>query len=338
MNSCGQKTFFTLIIFIISVQSFSQTKSWEYFGEKPPQTEAKIFAPEFIGSGLPTRDMAITPDGKEIYFTVHGPAYNFSTILFCKFVDEKWTKPEVATFAINSKYAFTEPCISPDGKKFFFVSNQPNISADVEKGSYDIRLMNRINDKWSEPENLSDQINTDSDEYFPSVTNDGTIYFTRESEDGTNAIYRSRFVNGKYSQSEKLPDIVNFGADRFNAFISPDEDYLIVSVFRAKDGFGATDYFILFRNSDDTWQDPINMGEKVNSRFNEYSPYVSRDGKYFFFMSMKPDENLFNGSTQLNFSLLKKIHNSPGNGNNSIYWISADIISQLREKAFNKNQ
>ncbi len=148
---------------------------------------------------------------------------------------------------------------------------------------------------------------------------------------------RSKLVNGKYSEPEKLPGEINFGRDRFNAFIDPNENYIIVSVFGAKDGIGATDYWIVFHNQDDTWNEPINMGEKINSPFNEYSPYVSHDGKYFFFMSMKTSSKLFSEKEPFSYERLQKIYNSPGNGNSATYWIDAKIIDELKASIPKKN-
>lgn len=326
-------TFLFCISILLSNTGFAQTSTNKYLGQEPPGMTAKIFMPGLVTTGLPTRDMAITPDGKEIYFTVHGSSYLFSTILCSKFINGKWQKPEVAPFAGNPRFAYTEPCISPDGNKMFFVSNKSKSSPEGEKESYDVWVMDRTNNGWSEPKNIGEPINSPTDEYFPSVTNSGTVYFTREAADRSNAIYRCKFVDGKYTAAEKLPEQINFGADRFNAFIDPEENYIIVSVYRAKDGKGAADYYIVFRNSDDTWQAPINMGEKVNSQYNEYSPYVTRDGKYFFFMSMKPDEILFNQHKTFSYDWIQKLHNSPGNGSNTMYWIDAQFINELKNSS-----
>jgi|GEM_PF-2770829 hypothetical protein len=99
--------------------SLVQQNSWQYFGLTTPGMNAELFAPGIISTGISTRDIAITPDGKEIYFTINGPGYSFSTILFSKYENGNWTKPEVAPFSVNSKFMYTEPCISPDGKIFF---------------------------------------------------------------------------------------------------------------------------------------------------------------------------------------------------------------------------
>ena len=57
--------------------------------------------------------------------------------------------------------------------------------------------MDRKKDGWSKPYNLGPPINTDDPEYFPSVTRDGTIYFTREIDDGgkkRSLIHRARMA------------------------------------------------------------------------------------------------------------------------------------------------
>ena len=41
-------------------------------------------------------------------------------------------------------------------------------------------------------------------------------------------------------------------------------------------------FFVVFRSANDTWSEPVNMGEVVNSRWAEFSPYVSPDGRDFF--------------------------------------------------------
>ena len=319
---------------LCSKSTYAQTLSGTYLGQEPPGMTAKIFAPGIISTGMSTRDIAITPDGKEIYFAIFNPSFIYSTILYTKETNGVWSKPEVAPFAEDAKYKYIEPCISHDGKKLFFSSNKTNDDSTSGKNDFDIWVVDRVGDVWGKPHNLGNPISTSAPEFFPSPTKDGTIYFTRETENRTSLIMRSKFVDGKYMEAEKLPDQINFGADRFNAFINPDESFLIVSVFRAKEGKGATDYYIVFRNPDDTWNEPINMGDKINSPLNEYSPYVSPDGKYFFFMSMKPNNELFSNNEKFSYGRIKEIFNSHGNGNSTIYWIDAKIINELKVSKF----
>ncbi len=95
------------------------------------------------------------------------------------------------------------------------------------------------------------------------------------------------------------------------------------------DSFGGCDYYVVFRNPDDRWSDPINLGPAVNTRGSqEFSPYVSPDGKYFFFMSSKlvPPE-------RLTFRVFRELQERPGNGNADIYWVDAGLVTTLRSKA-----
>jgi hypothetical protein len=78
--------------------------------------------------------------------------------------------------------------------------------------------------------------------------------------------------------------------------------------------------------------EPANMGDAINSKSgSEYSPYVSRDGK-FFFMSGRMNPGVFKPGEQLTYKRLLELHNQPGNGNPSIYWIDASVITNRRPK------
>ena len=144
-------------------------------------------------------------------------------------------------------------------------------------------------------------------------------------------IYRSRLVDGAYQQPEKLDPHVNIGRARYNAFVGPDESYIIIPAYGMPDSYGATDYYISFRDSLDNWSRPVNMGPEINSSFSrEWSASVSPDGKYLFLMS----DRMGNRSLEkLDAESLQNFHNSPRNGSSDIYWISTRVIEQLREKA-----
>lgn len=302
-----------------------------YLGQKPPGLEPELFAPGIVNTGMFTRDVAMMPDGREVYFCVALGNYAWSTILVSRELDGRWTEPEVVLHMENPGILNFEPCISPDGKKFYFLSTRPDPSKNEKEGDQDIWVMDRVGDGWGPPYNLGGPVNTDQPEYFPSVTRDGTIYFTRAEKDGrTSFIYRARWAENRFLEPEKLPLQVNCGASQFNAFIAPDESYLIVPVFGRKDSLGGTDYYVVFRGADDTWGEPVNMGDKVNTAGGaEFSPYVSPDGKYFFFMSSRflPRDKW---PAKLTSKILREVYNKSPNGNSAIYWVDARVIESLR--------
>jgi hypothetical protein len=279
-----------------------------------------------------TRDIAITPDGKEIYFGVVLGNYDYATIAVTREVEGVWTEPEIAPFATDARHWHIEPAISPDGTRFFFVSNRPLDGEGPPIEHQDIWAMDREGDGWGEPYNLGPPVNTELGEFFPSVAADGTLYFTREDRAAReDLIVRSRLVGGVYGEPEVLPAEVNSGAAQYNAFVDPEERYIIVPTVGREDSLGRTDYYISFRNPDDTWVGPINLGERINTPANlEYSPYVSRDGRFFFFMAARLPRFEDSVDSRLTYRGMLDASRSPGSSNPTIWWTDAAFIEELR--------
>ncbi|MBN2282019.1 MAG: PD40 domain-containing protein [Candidatus Marinimicrobia bacterium] len=324
-----------IFVFGCSSKTECQKPVGPYLGQVPPAgSEDKLFAPGIVSNGMDNRDVTMMPNGKEIYFCASFGNFNYSAIMFChQNSDGTWTNPEIAPFSRNPEYMDFEPCISPDGKHLYFLSNRPDFDAgDTVKGDQDIWVVDRIGDGWGEPYNLGEPINSTDEEYYPSVTKEGTIYFTRQEKGSPiGFIYRSQLIDGKYQEPEKLPEQVNCGSSQFNAFISPDEDFIIVPVAGMETTLGGVDYYITFRNNADQWSEPQNMGKPVNSEnAREWSASLSADGKYLFFMSGRSTEK----PKDLTYGEFIKIFDSSDNGSSNVYWISAELIEKLRPEGF----
>ena len=302
-----------------------------YLGQKLPGAEPVIFAEGIVSTGLYTRDLAMTPDGSEIYFCSIVGNYAYTAIFGTRLVSGRWTEPKALDFACDPAWMNIEPFIHPDGSRFFFISNRPDPASGKESGDQDIWVADRTADGWSDAYNLGPPVNSASPEYFPSVTREGTLYFTREEpETRVSRIFRARPDGEGFAEPEQLPDHVNTTSAQFNAFIDPDERFLIVCVFGRKDSHGSTDYYITFRNEDDKWSPLVNMGELVNTEGGlEYSPYVSPDGKYFFFMSSRKKPAQETDKMPLTRKHMMEMHNSPGHGNPAIWWMEAAFIDSL---------
>jgi hypothetical protein len=307
--------------------------SASYRGQPLPAATARLFARGLVNAGMPTRDAAFTPDGRELYFSVYVPGFTQAAILVTRLSRGHWTAPEVAPFAQDSRYRSIEPCIAPNGGQFFFASDRPE-QVDAKPVPMGIWVMERTQTGWGAPRRLGPEVNGDGEAYFPSLTADGTLYFTREAKDGTSAIYRARPSNGGYSQAERLPDRVNCGKSRYNAFVAPDESYVIVPAYGLEDSLGGTDYYITFRRSPDQWSEPRNLGATINSPSNDdYSPFVTRDGRFFFFMSMREDVPRIPAKEKLTYRGLRAVSRRAAERVPGLYWIDAGFIEVLRKQA-----
>ena len=168
-------------------------------------------------------------------------------------------------------------------------------------------------------------VNTQKDEYYPSVAKNGNMYFTRAVDGREEDILLCHYNNGAYDTAVSLPDAVNSEADEFNAFVDPDEQYIIFSVYGKKD-FGRGDLYISKKDQNGNWLPAENLGAAINSDGIDYCPYVTPDKKYFFFTSNKgivkaPFEK------RQSMQSLKNLLRSPLNGNDNIYWINASVIT-----------
>jgi Tol biopolymer transport system component len=320
----------------------SESKVWEsdstelpegdYLGQPLPGDEPQLFAPGVVSTGMCTRDVAMTPDGNEIYFCVHAPDFSYSTIVLAKRENQKWGRPEVAPFATDAAFNCMEPFISSDGNRFYYISARiDEAHPEIEENS-DIYVMERKGKGWGEARRMVAPITSSSPEFFPSFTKEGTIYFTRaDPVTGRHDIYRARPDGDSFLEPELLGPEVNAGRSQFNAFISPDERYLITCAVGIPETIGSVDYYVCFRSEDDTWTGPINLGDKVNTLSGrEYSPYVSPDGRFFFFMSSRTDDDETAAGEGISITELIKAHRYPRNGNPDIYWMTADFIEALR--------
>jgi len=303
----------------------------DYLDQPSPGTRPVLFAPGIVGTALPTRDVAMTPDGNEIYFCVTVGNYRYAAIMVTRRVAGRWTEPQVASFADNPDWLDLEPCISPDGQRFFFLSDRPD--GAEEKGDHDIWVMDRQGDTWGEPYNLGPPVNSADSEFFPSVTRDGTIYFARSPQGSSeHRIMRARLVDGRYQEPEELGPAINQGSMQFNAFIAPDESYLIYSIAGKAENIGTADYYISFRDEQDGWSEPVNLGDRVNPvEGSGWSPYVSPDGRFFFFMSRRTAAP--SGDGLLSYQNILQSYQEPPNGNAAIYWMDAGFLAELKDQA-----
>ena len=301
-----------------------------YLGQNPPGTTPVVFAPGIVSTGLYTRDIAISKDGTEIYFCISEAAA--TAILVTKLINNRWTEPAIAPFSGKGFFDF-EPHISPDGTKFFFLSNRPPQGKEAKPGWFyqKIWMMNRTDTGWSEPQIVEEPISSEDNEFFPSSTNEGTLYFTRSNKEGKAMIYRSNLENNKYKKSEIVNIPIPGNGILFNAFVAPNEDYIITCAFNIDSTNIDQDYYISFKKSTCEWSQLIKFGPEINSPGdNANSAYVSPDGKYLFFSSSRKNPSLPKIQSGSSIKEIIRTKSVPGYGASAIYWVDSKIIEKLR--------
>ena len=292
------------LAFVIVFHSYSNCQESEksalYFNQTPPSTTPKKFAPGIISK--PDRyefGCAFSKDGKEFFF---GESNGNNNIIYQSVLKNgKWSEPQ--NIFPGDIFSNNDPMLSVDEKRLYFISDRPLEGSSNQK-DIDIWYTNRLTDGWSEPVNASAPINSNLEEYFISFSRSGTMYFASNSlnnEESDFDIYSSEQINGVFQKRKRLPPEINTRAYEADVFVAPDESYLIFCANR-KGGLGRGDLYISFKDKGGKWTKSISMGSPINTEGHELCPFVTADGKYFFYTS-----------------------------NEDIYWVSTEIFDSYRK-------
>ncbi len=297
------------------------------------QESKKAFIPDIIKQFPNIRDIAISPDGNEILFSAQSIMGTISTIISIKKENGLWNNPQIASF--SGQYFDLEPFFSPDGLKIYFASNRPIDNASTSIKDFDIWYLeyDTVNKDWLEPKNLGSPINTQYDEFYPSIASNGNLYFTRDNTSlkSKDDIYFSEFKNSEYKEPVVLPNAINSDGYEYNAFIAPDESFLIYGCYNRDGGFGSGDLFISF-HTETGWTSAKNLGGHINSDKMDYCPYVDIKTNTLYFTS-RLDNTITKFERPLTINELLEELNKYDNGLSRLYSISIETI--LKNKITN---
>src|SRR5690606_32703571 len=122
-----------------------------------------------------------------------------------------------------------------------------------------------------------------------------------------------------------VSDSINSSAIEFDAYIDPDETFMIFTSIGRKDSFGSGDLYISFKYGNE-WTSAKNLGEKINSAFMDQCPYVTLDGKTFLFTSFR-DNNHYKYENEFSTQSYINQLNSPFNGLGNIFWVDSSVLN-----------
>lgn len=240
-----------LSLFWISCNTTDQTsKDYEtsskedlYFGLKPPGLKAEAYVPEIVWELGEMLDQNM----EEFYFT---PSV------------EVPLSPIVISFRMENRV----------WKKYRFYATGGDTLYSNDK------YIERTTTGWSKIKSLGSPFDS-----IPimrlSASLKGTLVFDEFTREGNGVLRYSRLVNGKREAPKPLSKAINSGKWTAHPFIAPDESYIIWDS-EIDGGYGDSDMYISFRQTDGSWGDAINFGNEINTDGEDGGGYVTPDGKY----------------------------------------------------------
>lgn len=197
--------------------------------------------------------------------------------------------------SLNTAFNDGCPTLAPDDRTLFMASNRPG-----GLGGQDIWIATREtpDDPWGAPQNVGEPINTPSDDFCPSPTRNGHLFFfvsTRPGGCGGSDIYVTRWRNDIQGWEEpiNLGCEVNTAGNEASPFLvhGPGGSVLYFSS-NVAGGYSA-DVPGAITGDDDIYVSEWHGGlfqapqlvEGVNSAANDSRPNLSHDGQEMFFDS-----------------------------------------------------
>ena len=189
--------------------------------------------------------------------------------------------------SINTKYDEHSPIISADNKSLIFTSKREGNTGGRQSfdGQYfeDIYISYFDGKKFSKAEKISSNINTDGHDACSALSHDGKQLLIFRSK-GDGGLFISENNNNTWSKPKKLPGHINSIYRETSACFSKDGETIYFTSDR-DGGYGGLDIYKTTRLRNGRWSKVKNMGPKINTKYDEESPYESQTGNHFFFAS-----------------------------------------------------
>ena len=231
---------------------------------------------------------SLNVDGSEIYFTrrLSSKPESKEDIYFSeKLKDNSWSEPKSISNRINKQGENEGTCaISTDGNTLIFTSCGQNKN---NFGRCDLFVSYKKEGKWTKPENLGKNVNTEYWESQPTLSFDGRIlYFVSDRPNGFGGrdIYKSYKIDDEnWSKATNVGSVINTKKDDIGPFLHPSGDRLILAS-DGRLGMGGFDLYYSVKSQEyGEWSEPKHFGYPINNHKDQISLVILSDNSKAFY-------------------------------------------------------
>lgn len=181
--------------------------------------------PEPISSNINTDrnegTASISADGSTLVFTACNLPENIGSCdLYLSYKENgSWSSPELMSEAVNSKAWDSQPSLSRDGSKLYFVSRRPG-----GLGRQDIWMSTKSTEGWTNAVNLGSEVNTVYDDCSPYIYADNrTFFFASKGRIGLGGfdLFVAKYEGVTFGKPRNLGYPINNAFDQVGYSVSP---------------------------------------------------------------------------------------------------------------------
>lgn len=159
----------------------------------------------------------------------------------------------------------------------------PNVDMD-NKPFEDIFTAKKVGGNWTAAKNVGPTINTPSHDSNLALSADGKMLLICFDENGGDIYYCERQPDNSWGTPKPLPGNTNSNYEEKSATLSRDQKTIYFSSNRPG-GFGGIDIYKVTKDSKGNWNNPKNLGPKINTEDDDDGPFIDYDGKTLYFSS-----------------------------------------------------
>lgn len=189
---------------------------------------------------------------------------------------------------VNSPFADYVPVISADESVLIFTSRRKGGTSDelTSTGEYyeDIYISYKVDDNWTAPVTIGSNINTKGHEASIGLSADGQQLYIYKDDNLDGNIYVCNLIGDTWSAPQKLGSNINTKAWEPSASLSADGNTLYF-VSNRKGGYGGRDIYKSQKLPDGSWGLSQNLGNLINTQYDEDAPFIHPDGKTLYYSS-----------------------------------------------------
>lgn len=199
----------------------------------------------------------------------------------CEFAKDLQKKPINLTTqnlgpVVNSAAPNFNAVLSGDGTIMFFTS--------PGRQGYDIYMTTMTDSVWGTPRNVSSVLGTGKYMMTSDLSYDGQTLILVLDDPMNSDLYVSRFAKGKWTKAVPIGKEINTKYNETHGSLSADGRILYFTSNR-KGGVGDLDIYRSTLNTNGEWEKPENLGNVINTPFNEETPFLSEYGDVLYFSS-----------------------------------------------------
>ncbi|MCD0468060.1 OmpA family protein [Flavobacterium sp. ENC] len=215
----------------------------------------------------------------------------YTNLLVCKVgKDGTLGQPQLFSKKLNSKFNESTPVFTKDGKTVYFTRNN-YLNGRIRKSNEDVILLKIYkasyrNGDWQDIKELPFNSNEYSVAHPALSPDEKTLYFASNMPGtiGQSDLFRVKiYQDDTYGKPENLGPTVNTEGRETFPFISEDNKLYFSSSGQL--GLGGLDIYVSQINPDGSLSRIVNLGEPVNSSFDDFCYYINPKSNKGFFSS-----------------------------------------------------